>query len=485
MIATRASTFRPESLRPEPLWRAQLYVWSALALIYLGWLLVFWPGVLGEDSAAILMEVDQPDAFRSGKSVVWYVLVRVPYGLTHQVEWAVGLAMLLCAFFLARPLAWFWCARRRILFGFLFVFVAAAPHMVYFAGSLYPDALFAAASTALLFEIGLMLRQRNARWSSVAFIAIAMPFALFVRPNGVLYLLPLLVSLFFIPKAMRVPLAAVIGFWCVVVAGVTQWHKSTSQDALDSLVLFETAHLLQPRAMNDLWQQMPDMNDPWVLRTPKLSPRTMEILLAHTTREKIIAYSDPVYWDMLIFHPEGPQLGAIPVAQRKQLTREFLRYNLWHNLPEVVASRVNVFLSAALAQGGFPALDYAKVVLPRTNATSQMRRFALDKAERALRFLHMTSYRARWLLWTPFVGIALIGWCLWRGVQQRDAAALVVAGAAAIQLLAIVAFASAGEYRYLLPFFTLPLALGPLLATRAQRESVAKVTRGAVHHNAL
>ncbi len=434
-----------------------------MSILYIGWLLVFWPGVLGEDSAAALMEVDQPDAFRSGKSVVWYYFVRATYGVTHRVEVPILILMLLCAFFFARMLAWYWSQQRRALCLFLLAFICLTPHMVYFAGTLYPDAIFAVASTALLFEVWLVSQQRRAGALSLWVFALSLPFAVFVRPNGILFLLPAVLALWFLHGGSRYLLAAIIAAWCAVVYVGTHVHRSTAQSATHSLVLFETVKLLQPRAMNDLWKQMPDMNDPWVLQSPKLSPRTLEILQSYRPKELYLKYNDPVYWDMLAFHPEGPQVLGLSEQQNEELTREFLRYNLWHNLPDIAASRLNVFLSAALAQGGFPALDYARHILPRTQAKSKMRKLGLLRTEQALRAVHRDSYKLRWLLWTPWLGFGLLALVVLRGVQRRRVLPLLIGIPAGLQLLAITAFASAGEYRYLLPFFTLPLALIPAL----------------------
>lgn len=50
-----------------------LALFLLLFCAYSLWLITFWPGVLGEDSVAILLEAHNPDAFRSGRDrrVVW------------------------------------------------------------------------------------------------------------------------------------------------------------------------------------------------------------------------------------------------------------------------------------------------------------------------------------------------------------------------------------------------------------------------------
>ncbi|QNP49926.1 hypothetical protein [Diaphorobacter aerolatus] len=446
--------------------------WLLLSALYLGWLAVFWPGVLGEDSAAVLMEVDTEGRSSSGKTAFWYYFLKATYGTTHRVEVPIALLMLLCAFLFARMLSWYWDAqRRRLLCVFLLVFICAAPHMVYFIGTLYPDAIFAVSSTALLFEIWIVCNTRRAGWLSCGVFFTALPFAVFARPNGILFLLPAVIALAFVQGKGRHVLAAIIGLWCIVIFGSTRIHTSQSQSAVHSLVLFETVKLMQPRAMNEFWAQMPDMNDPWVLRKPKLSPRTLEILEGYRPRELLRAYSDPVYWDMLVFHPSGPQLLGLPAPQTEELTHEFLRYNLWHNLPDIAASRVNVFLAAALAQGGFPALDYAPYVLNRVRTNSTFRRFGLNELEQVLRKIHRSSHEWRWLFWTPWLGIGLLIGAFRKSANRKDVPALLICVCALLQLTGIYLFASAAEYRYLLPLFTLPLTLIPVLIQFGDRKS--------------
>ncbi|QIL81733.1 hypothetical protein G7047_18785 [Diaphorobacter sp. HDW4A] len=443
-------------------WTSLLIFWALLGTVYLGWLVVFWPGVLGEDSAAILMEVDGDGEFRSGKSVLWYYFVKWTYGPTHLVEVPIAILMLLCAFFFARMLAWYWDQKRHGLCLFLLIYICAAPHMVYFAGTLYPDAIFAVAATALLFEIWILCSERWVSWLSLCVFTIALPFAVFVRPNGIIFLVPALLALLFVHGKSRHLLTAVLGLWCAAIYAGAHFHHSTTQSATRSLVLFETVKLMQPRAMNEFWQKMPDMNDPWVLREPKLTPRTLEILEGRLPGKRLSDFSDPVYWDMRVFDPVGPQLLTLPEAQAEELEHEFFHHNLWQNLPDVIASRVNVFLSATLAQGGFPALNYSPYVLRRITATSQMRRFGMSTAEQMLRTVHRLSYGWRWLLWAPWLGLGLLMLVALQGTRRKDGSALLICIPTILQLFAIFAFASAGEYRYLLLFFTRPLALFPV-----------------------
>ncbi|CAM3643349.1 Dolichyl-phosphate-mannose-protein mannosyltransferase [Paracidovorax anthurii] len=449
--------------------RAFLAMLALLATAYGLWLAVFWPGVLGEDSVAILLEVQDPGAFRSGKTVLWYYFVRGLYQGLGRVEVPVAAALFLCAAMLARMLAWYWQNRRYKTLAYALLAVGLAPHMVYFMGMLYPDGLFAVAVAGLLFELWLVATRRTIGKASLAMIALTLPFAAFIRPNGLVFLVPAVLAGFWVDPRSQRWLWLVVGAWCALMFVGTRMHRTSTQETLFPLAAFETAGFLQKRAMNDLWALYPQMNDPWVLAQPKVSPRTVEVLERNGALARLQAYRDPVYWDMLVFHPEGPRLGALPPADKDAIVHEFLTYNLWHNLPDFLASRVNVLASAALAQGGFPALDYAGNVLPRVHARSAYRRFHWEAAEQALRQVHAWSHAARWLLWAPWLGFALLAWALARAVRHRDAALWLVALPMAVQLAAIFLFSIAGEYRYLLPFFTLPLVLLPALSAARDR----------------
>lgn len=443
-----------------------LVLWFMLTTVYTVWLMTFWPGVLGEDSVAILLEVQNADAFRSGKTVVWYYFVKSLYGSTGRVEVPVGAALALCAAMLARILAWCWAQRLRKMLWFGLLTIALAPHMIYFMGTLYPDGLFAVASAALLFEVWLCVQRRTASIASLLMLAIALPFAAFLRPNGLIFLAPVVIACAWLDARSRLRVLLITIAWSAAVFAGNQVHKSTTQETQFPLAAFETAGFLQKRAMNDLWTLYPHMNDPWVLKKPKISAATLEALSRQRPLEKIQQYRDPAYWDMLVFHPDGPQLGALADTDKHTVVREFWTYNLWQNLPDFLASRVNVFTSAALAQGGFPAMSYATNVLPRVSSQSTYRLWQWSTLEHWLLRVHAKSYAWRWLLWTPWLGFALLLWACTRGLQSAEAGLLLISIPMLIQWGGVFVFSIAGEYRYLLPFFTLPLVLLPAFVTR-------------------
>jgi hypothetical protein len=367
---------------------------------------------------------------------------------------------------LARILAWYWDQGLYKSLLFALLAIAMAPHMIYFMGTLYPDGLFAVASATLLFEVWLCVQRKSASVSSLLMMAVALPFAAFARPNGWVFLVPFVIATIWLDARSRRWTLFIAAAWSALVMAGNQAHKSTAQETQFPLAAFETAGFLQKRAMNELWTLYPHMNDPWVLQKPKVSPATIEALKHRGPLEKIQQYRDPAYWDMLVFHPDGPQIGALSDVDKQTVVTEFWTYNLWQNLPDFLASRVNVFSSAALAQGGFPALSYATNVLPRVTSQSTYRLWQWTALEKLLQRVHAKSYAWRWLLWTPWLGFALLMWALTRGLHRAEPSLLLVCIPMLIQWGGVFVFSIAGEYRYLLPFFTLPLVLLPAFVVR-------------------
>lgn len=428
-----------------------------LAMVYGAWQLVFWPGVLGEDSLSILLEIENPESHRSGKPAFWFYFVRLFYQGDHLVEAPIAAMLLLSAVMLARILAWCWAAKLYKTVFFSLLFICTAPHLIFFAGSLYPDGFYSIAVAALLFEVWLVARTRTATLRSLFAVALALPVATFARPNGVIFLIPVSLLVLMVDRVSRRHLAILVLVWCAVMAAGSSLHKSPGHGALYPLAIFETVNFLQPRPMK-LWTAQ-----------PIVSTITVETLKKHYPLDGYRRYYDPDYWDPLQFYPQGPRVMSFPAEDRALITEEFLRYNVWHNIPLFLGSRVNLFLVSALAKGGFPSFDYARHVLKKLDAQTDYRQFHLTRLERALKAVHDFSYRNRWLLWTPFLGIGLLVWALWRGAITRDKAMLLVSLPMLVQFGGIFLLSTAGEYRYLLPFFTLPLVLLPMFALRNQR----------------
>ena len=325
--------------------------------------------------------------------------------------------------------------------------------MVFFAGTLYPDALYAVGTTGLLFEFWLVATRRRLSAGSLAVIALALPLAVFARSNGIVMLLAVPALWLVLRGADRIRLLLLVVAWCLAIAAGARMHPTEKHGVLFPLALFETVNFLQPRPMK-LWTA-----------SPRISPKTIQILESHHPIGKIVEGYDPDYWDSLIYREEGPKLGSLTHQERRRLVREFFSYNLWRNLPDFIGSRVNVFLVASLAGGGFPSFEGARYVIPAVNSNSVFRAMQFTSAEQGLKRLHDTSYGLRWLLWTPLLGIYLVFSLMRTGWKQRDLAVLIVAVPMVLQLAGIFFFSIAGEYRYLLPYFVLPLALLPIRAS--------------------
>lgn len=425
-----------------------------LLAIYSLWLIALWPGILGEDSLAILLEVDQAGQFFSGKPAFWFFFVNTFYGATGRVELPIAIQLALAALVCARILAWCWMQRLYKTFVFLTFFTALSPRMLFASGSLYPDGPFAIATAAVLFELWLTLKRNRLSSASFSMLAIAMPFALFARANGIVMLIPLIYTLFRLRGRDRLKLGSIALAWCSLVTAGSVIHRSPAQHgALFPMVAYETVNFLQPRPMN-LWTER-----------PRISPRTMEIINRHTTVDALLRYYDRDYWDPLYHKPNGPRLGAMSDADKKGLIKEFFRYNLWENIPAFMGSRVNIFLVSALGRGGEVSINYSFHVLPQTQSNSVYRAMNTPKLTRWIGDLNNFSYRHRALLWTPFIGIFILFLFSRRAWLLRSTPDLSLAAPMLIQLTAIFLLSIAGEYRYLLPFFILPLAILPIFAS--------------------
>ncbi|PVY64043.1 putative membrane protein DUF2142 [Paracidovorax citrulli] len=431
---------------------------ALLTVYYAVWLLIFWPGVLGEDSLGILLEVQDPVNMRSGKPVFWYYFVKIFYEPGHRVEVPIAVLTLICAVVFSRILAWSWAQGFRKTTAFLLVFVALAPHTVFFIETLYPDGIYSVAVAGLTFEIWLSARHRRLSKASLAMIALTLPFAAFARPNGIIFLVPVGMLVLMVDKGRRRWLGAIVLAWCTLMVGASQAHKSAGHGVLYPLAIYETVNFLQPRPMN-LW-----------ISQPRVLPGTVEILEKYKPLQTYLDYYDPDYWDPLQFAEKGPRVSGMAKADRDAVVKDFFRYNLWQNVPKFLGSRVNIFFVSAFAMGGMPGHVYAQIVLRQLDTESTYRLFQLSEAEKVATDIYEFSWRWRWLLWTPFLGIALVIYALLKGIRRRDGPLLITSIPMVVQLGAIFIFSIAGEYRYLLPFFMIALPLLPmLLAQRLPR----------------
>lgn len=438
------------------------YIFPPLFLIYGFWLIVFWPGILGEDSLAIMLEAKDPLHHTSGKPVFWYYFVSALYRNLQLVEVPMFTILTICTGILARIIAWCWDQNLKKTAAFLFFFICVAPHLIFFVNSLYPDGFYAVAATGLLFEIWLTAKNKTASRTSLLIISVVLPVAAFARPNGIIFILPLLALVPLCDRKSRYWITCILIIWCSLLTLANHAKKPLSHGSIFPLAIFETVNFMQPRIMN-LWT--------W---SPRISPATLEVL---TKNHPIKVYTDnydPDYWDTLNFKPDGPRVMTMPKKDRKIIASEFFRYNLWHNIPDFMGSRVNIFLSSALADGSIPSLTYAENVIERSGSNSKYRLFGLKKTEDRLNWLHHFTYQFRYLLWTPFLGLALLFLLLPQAVKRWQIPILLVTVPMLLQLGGIFIFSIASEYRYVLPFFTLPLVLLPIYVMERRKAQEEK-----------
>ena len=306
-----------------------------MAFSYAAWLWVHWPGVLGNDSAAVFMEINDSSAqFFSGKTAIWVWFVKLGLWLTPHVGWLVGIQLLLIATVFTRILAWCWGRGhfKTAVFGVLLI--AAAPHMVMFGGTLYPDALFAVAGLGVAFELWRCMRERHVSAYSLFIMATALPFALFARSNGLVWWLPLAYAIWLLRGRGGAKLLVLSGVWGLAAFGAAAFQAGTSQGAMFPLVLFETVNFLQPHPFEEALEAP-------VQRT---SEETAKTLARYASADELLGAYDRDYWDTLVHTPNSPYLLRMTQADQHVLIREFWRYNVWRNVPAFLSSRVNVFL---------------------------------------------------------------------------------------------------------------------------------------------
>lgn len=426
----------------------------AISLFYALWLVACWPGVLGQDSLAIMLEVDTQREFQAGKPAFWYLYSKYFYGTWKLVEIPIILQLVVCALVCARILNWM--ARRKFWksFAYCFFFVALAPSVVYYASSLYSDGIYAIALAGLLFEVWRCSHNQRLDSVACAMLAITLPFALFSRPNGILNVVALLYLFWVLGKNSRIALLAIALPWCLLAvhANTTYQYRAPIGSVLP-LALYETVGFLEARPMG-LWER----------NEPRVSEKTVKALTSSgKSLEHISKYHDHYYWDPLIFFVEGPALLEISKSAKKTIVREFFTYNVWHNFPAFAASRVNIFLYSAFANGGIPGPLNAENILPQTKSASVFKAYSLPTDSFFLDWFDFST-RLRVIFWTPWLGLTLIALGCTRTVQHRRAPGAMVCSIYAMQLAAVFVFSIAGEYRYLLAFFTAPLVLLPMLS---------------------
>ncbi|WP_298207627.1 acyltransferase [Acidovorax sp.] len=432
-----------------------------IGVVYAAWLVASWPGILGQDSLAIMLEVDTDRVHQANKPAFWYLYALLTYGATGRVEVPIALQMLICAAVCARILAWMLTHRMWKSFAYCLIFVALAPSVVYYSSSFYSDGIYAISLSGMMFEVWRSIRNRSVDLPSLLIFFVTIPFAIFGRPNGVLNLIPLAALAWMLSKPYRVRMGLVIVPWLVIGFGSQFIYKYENPiGSVFPLALYETVGFLEHRPMG-LWEH----------NQPRVTTKTVDALTSTgQSLDKIREFHDHYYWDPLIFFPAGPALLSLSDKSKRTIIKEFFKYNLWHNFPAFMASRVNIFLYAAMANGGIPGPPATSQILPLTKSISSVQplKFSLRKH---LHAWYDFSIQHRAIMWAPWGGLVLLMMALRRSMKQRDKVVTLIAGTYALQLVAIFIFSIAGEYRYLLAFFTAPLVLLPVLCRPSEKEN--------------
>ncbi|WP_338499616.1 hypothetical protein [Delftia tsuruhatensis] len=446
--------------------RRFLLLLTFLGIAYALWLLAFWPGVLGQDSLAIMLEVETDRVAQAGKPAFWYLYNLWLYGPWRLVEAPIIVQMCVSTIVSARILSWMLGQRLYKSFWYCLFFVTLAPSVLYYSIALYSDGIYAMAMMGMLFEIWLCYRARRIDAVACGMLALTIPFALFARPNGFINTIGLVALFFVLPRLHRWKLLAVTLPWCAIALFAnTQYKYHTPIGSVFPLALYETVGFMEHRPMG-LWEY----------DKPRISDKSVEALtstgksLAH-----ILKFHDHYYWDPLIFSDEGPALLHLPKQAKKTIVKEFFKYNLWHNFPAFMASRVNIFTYAALANGGLPPPEAAQYILSQTKSESSILFRELLPHQILMPWYNFAlEYRA--IFWAPWLGLFLILATTAKAWRLRDRSGLVVCSVFVLQLTAVFFFSIAGEYRYLLSFFTAPLVLLPVFTSLSSSPSSTAAT---------
>ena len=335
-----------ERLRPI---RIYLSTSLVLLLVYLTWYVGVWPGPMGQDGYSLIANINQGGARHTCKDPAWLLYALGTYGLSQRIEVLVLPLVLLQVAILSRIIGWVYIHRHPRVATGLLVLVACAPHVLNYGTSLYPDAIFSLAFVAVLFEIWLALRHGRMSGWTIAWLFILFPAACYFKGNGFIMLVPLTYLAVRLKGTGRWALVATVLFWTMAI----QWGGKAADlgrghSAMKPLILFETVNFMQTRPMN-LWETRHMVTD-----------RTKEIMYRYISQEDIDRLYDRDYWDTLWHqHHDRVRFYEMSKTDFRRLRTDFLTYNLWRNIPAFTASRINIFLASALAQGGMVGPDNA------------------------------------------------------------------------------------------------------------------------------
>ncbi|HOB66125.1 hypothetical protein [Ottowia sp.] len=435
------------------------FIAAIVLTVYFAWYLGVWPGPLGQDGYSLIANINQGVPRYTGKDPAWLLYALATYGATQRVEALMLPLILFQGIILSRIIGWTYINHYKKTAIFLIVFVACTPHILNFSTSAYPDAIFSLAFVGLLFEVWLSSRQEKISALGLFYLFFLFPIACFFKGNGVIALLPVIYLAIHFKGALRWGILAIILFWTAAIQiGAKIYDLGGGHGAVKPLILFETINFMQSRPMN-LWETRHMVTD-----------RTKEIMYRYVTQEDIDRLYDRDYWDTFWHqNQDRVMLRNMTKTDERRLRADFLKYNVWRNIPAFASSRVNIFLASMLGQGGMVGPDDARHTLSnkpgsRLDATkSEYNPLNLTAYPKLLNQVYEFSYDWRFLLWTPMLGLFLIFICTKQSIRKHDRAAFIISAALLIQLMGIFIFSIAAEYRYILIIFYAPLILSPII----------------------
>ena len=379
------------------------------------------------------------------------------YGATGYVEAITIPLLILHVLIFTRLVAHLWnMGCRKVAFASA-IFIACTPHVLNAASSFYPDSIFSLAFIALLFEIWIALKNGLTKTSAI-FIFILFPIATSFKANGIIIVLPMLYLAWILkPRGQKIfILLTMLVWWGIGTICHQRFDLGEGHPALKPLILFETTNFMQSRPMN-LWETRHMVTD-----------RTKEIMYRHISQDAIDELYDRDYWDTL-WHANQDRVRFHGMSDKdwRYLRKDFFKYNLWRNIPAFSASRVNIFLASALAQGGIVAPTSGKDILDTVSTNSTYNPFGFDRLQSLFLQAFDFTYAWRFLFWSPFVGLVLLAVAAKKNAGTHDMANRVILATLFIQLAGIFLMLIAAEYRYLLMFFYSPLLLVPVLHDEA------------------
>lgn len=412
-----------------------------------------WPGVLAEDSLAVIRFLDGLTPFGTGKTAFWMRFMELTYGTTKRVEVPILLLASLCLLVLCRIQIYLLNKRSYKAFFFCLFFITLAPQLIVLNITLIGDGIFAVATIGLFFEIYLSCKRKELSATSTIIILLTSSFALLTRTNGLAAVIPMAAALWFLPRPKdKLIIAIVIGANLIGMQLLNNAQNEKPQSAIFSLVIWETINFLQPPAA-----KLPTSLD-------RVSVKTITTLEELEPLDLYLKYYDKEYWDPLNFYPNGPQVGRLTSRQKKILIQEFFKKNLPKNLAAFMGSRTHVFFASALAYSGLPWPAYTPVVLPQTQSISKPHIANGDTIYKAPDKIYLTSYKYRNLLWTPFIAIILLFSTIKKFSKHPKSIEFAITATLILQLCGIFFFSAASEYRYLSIIIYTPLILLPMLS---------------------